>query len=280
MVKRLRAKDYFTSQRDYFFLSCHINQTDSSNRHCHEYYEVEIIVRGAAADEINGVSYTLNSGEFLFLRPSDVHQLKAAGSEGADLVNLAVSASLMHEVLSFLEIAEEQLFSPVVVGQLPQELLFLMSEQAQRFSAPIQCASQERAFVKEWMTICLYCRHALQKTEEEKLPLWMEQLLQEMKTPKGFIGGIDFLKVHIELSYPHVCRCFRKYLHKTPITWINEQRLMHSAYLLMHSAQSILEIALECGFHNLSHFNHLFKAFYGVAPTVYRTMRMTQHPMI
>ena len=42
-MKKLYAKDYFTPQRDYFFLLCHLSGGDQ-NRHCHDYYEIELVV--------------------------------------------------------------------------------------------------------------------------------------------------------------------------------------------------------------------------------------------
>ena len=39
---------------------------------------------------------------------------------------------------------------------------------------------------------------------------------------------------------------------------------------LMHTDQSVARIAAEAGFHNLSHFNRLFRLTTGMTPTAYR----------
>lgn len=272
-MKKLHAKDYFTPQRDYFFLLCHLFDTDQ-NRHCHDYYEIELVVNGSAADEINGESFSLGAGDFVCLQPSDIHNLHVVDARGFELINLAFSQEMMHSVLAFLEVDKETFFEEQITGHLSYENLLLLSETAKKLSGLPDRMREERLIVKEWIVVCLFCYQVSRKEESDMCPLWMKQLLRLLKTPEGFIGGVEFLKAHTEVSYPHVCRCFRKYLHKTPVEWINEQRILYSSYLLLDSRRSVLDISLECGFRNLSHFNHLFKAFYGISPTEYRTQRI------
>lgn len=55
--------------------------------------------------------------------------------------------------------------------------------------------------------------------------------------------------------------------------YVWQQRLMHSARALHHSAhrhQSISEIALACGFNDFSHFSRAFKSQFGLSPRSYR----------
>ena len=52
--------------------------------------------------------------------------------------------------------------------------------------------------------------------------------------------------------------------------YLNGRRLAAAAELLRQSGDSILYIAGEVGFENLSNFNRQFKARYGVTPREYR----------
>ena len=272
-MKKLYGKDYFTPQRDYFFLFGHLSGADQ-NRHCHDYYEIELVVNGLAADEINGESFLLGAGDFVCLQPSDTHNVHAVDNQGFELINLAFSQEMMQSVLSFLEVEKAAFFDRQITGHLSYENLLLLSETAKKLSGLPDRAREERLIVKEWIVVCLFCYQVSRSEESDMCPLWMKQLLRALKTPEGFIGGVEFLKAHIEVSYPHVCRCFQRYLHKTPVAWINEQRILYSSYLLLDSRRSILEVSMECGFRNLSHFNHLFKAFYGISPSGYRTQHI------
>ncbi|MBL8026833.1 MAG: AraC family transcriptional regulator, partial [Fibrobacteres bacterium] len=68
----------------------------------------------------------------------------------------------------------------------------------------------------------------------------------------------------------HVNRTLQKYKGISPTAFINNLRMQRVARLLVSSSSNITEIAFECGFNNLSHFNALFMAAYGVSPRVYR----------
>lgn len=61
-------------------------------------------------------------------------------------------------------------------------------------------------------------------------------------------------------------RCYRT----TPAKWLIKRRLECAAQMLRTTSLSILEIALECGFEEPSHFSRTFKSRFGRSPTDYR----------
>lgn len=266
-MNRLPADQYFTAQQDYFCFITSLNPKTEPKTHNHEFYEIEIILRGVAEDTINGKGVLLKEGDLFVLRPWDIHGIHAA-HENTELVNLAFSVELMHEILNFLDL--ESIDKPLK-GNLPTDFLFLLPQQIEKLSSSTQPHSRSRAMLKELITICIYSCHLQRMKKDIKvIPPWVKQLIQKMDTPQGLVGGVEYLKKQTNYSYPHICRCFKKYTGKTPVEWINQQRLIYSARLLNETEQSVLNIALECGFNNLSHFNHLFKTFYGVTPSAYR----------
>ena len=72
-------------------------------------------------------------------------------------------------------------------------------------------------------------------------------------------------------------RVFRDEMGESMRSYLNRIRLEHAAHRLTGGVQSVLQIALECGFENISYFNRLFLAFYGMTPLQYRT-RHTPRP--
>jgi len=54
------------------------------------------------------------------------------------------------------------------------------------------------------------------------------------------------------------------------VSYLNDYRLTMVTRLLTTSDSSILVIAFECGFDNLSYFNRQFKKKFGITPFEYR----------
>ena len=71
-------------------------------------------------------------------------------------------------------------------------------------------------------------------------------------------------------SSSHFMRWFKQMTGSTFTAYLNERRLAVAAEHLRQTSDSILFIAGEVGFENLSNFNRQFKARYGVSPREYR----------
>ena len=66
------------------------------------------------------------------------------------------------------------------------------------------------------------------------------------------------------------CLIFREYNRQSPIDFLNSYRLKVSCDLLIHSTDSITDIALTCGFHHSSYYSKMFMREYGCTPSEYR----------
>ena len=68
---------------------------------------------------------------------------------------------------------------------------------------------------------------------------------------------------------------FRKYTGKGFPNYINSLRLEHAAKMLLENPKHTIEsIANDCGIPVAQTFYRLFKAFYGVTPSAYRTKNL------
>ena len=47
-------------------------------------------------------------------------------------------------------------------------------------------------------------------------------------------------------------------------------RIGYARYLLLHSSQSVKEVALNCGFHDVNYFVRLFKRYEGTTAANFR----------
>lgn len=62
-------------------------------------------------------------------------------------------------------------------------------------------------------------------------------------------------------------RDFRKIFNTTPQRWLTDQRLEHAHYQLAEKKRKPVDVYIEAGFENLSHFSYAFKKRFGYAPS-------------
>lgn len=74
------------------------------------------------------------------------------------------------------------------------------------------------------------------------------------------------------MSPNYFCSYFREATGLSPMEYVSKIRILKSVELLKTTEKSIFEIAMECGFTNLSNFNKLFRKHTGSTPREVRKM--------
>lgn len=74
------------------------------------------------------------------------------------------------------------------------------------------------------------------------------------------------------LSEYHLARMFRLSFGLPPHAWIAQRRLDRARILLKTTAMSLQQVADACGYADLSHFSHRFRAATGVSPSHFRQL--------
>lgn len=69
-----------------------------------------------------------------------------------------------------------------------------------------------------------------------------------------------------KLSRYHFLRIFQQLTGLTPHRYILRARLRRAATRLLLEPAQVLDVALDCGFGDISNFNHAFRAEFGVSP--------------
>ncbi len=73
-----------------------------------------------------------------------------------------------------------------------------------------------------------------------------------------------------DIKESEALRCFKSTLKTSPIKYLKKFRLEQTAFLLKSTSENIIDIALSCGFSEMSYFSKSFKESYGITPTEYR----------
>jgi AraC family transcriptional regulator len=86
--------------------------------------------------------------------------------------------------------------------------------------------------------------------------------------------GLDDLASLVGLSVTHFCRAFKRSTGSSPYQALVVLRMQHAQQLLAHTPQSITHVALSCGYAQPAHFAKLFRRATGVAPALWRRLRL------
>ncbi len=103
----------------------------------------------------------------------------------------------------------------------------------------------------------------------------MQRALDAIEASLG--GSIDLACIAqaSHLSPYHFARLFRATFNDSVMSYVRKRRLSHAVQLLATGGDSILDIALACGFASNEAFTRAFRKQFDISPTTYR--RNAQH---
>jgi AraC-like DNA-binding protein len=105
-----------------------------------------------------------------------------------------------------------------------------------------------------------YLRH---KAKIKEIVSWIEDNLAENIT-------LEQISDEFGISRSLLTREFRSYTGKSLVEYCNARRVQKAAIALATTEDSIIKVALDSGFANLSHFHRQFKSQFGITPAAFR----------
>jgi AraC-like DNA-binding protein len=269
-VEKLRFRDLVEGE-----LCCHAHTrrmegADRCAEHTHDFHELFWVEQGDAWHLVNGERRRVRSGHLVLVAASDTHGFELVdASQPFRLVNVAFPRAVWTSVIQ--RYAEEDL-----TERKPEAREFSMgtAERSELEMAAHEVrngAASRRALERLLLNVLYLCERLSKAALSPRVPLWLSKALDAVQDPKYFPNGTSALVELCGHSPEHVAREVRRWLGKTPTDVMNEARLAYASATLGETSRPVLEIALECGYENISHFYRLFRARYGTSPGQYRT---------
>ena len=80
----------------------------------------------------------------------------------------------------------------------------------------------------------------------------------------------------VMISESECLRCFHNTINTTPIQYVKQYRIQQAAHMLIFSKDKIADIAVKCGFQDISYFTKTFRQLKGCVPSEYRALNGAQ----
>ena len=269
-MKRLRWKDVAGQA------AFHAARDGKIGRQCvpyhgHDFAEIFWINAGRGIHAINGSSQPLQPGSLVLMRPADCHGMQPTGPEELKLTNIAFPRQTLDFIRLRYYSGRKWIFAPVEKYPAARQLDPARLRRFNQWADELSQSPRERLYLERFLLNILTELSLHQKPAPlDHAPDWLATSCQAMQNPNHFSKGVgEFLRL-CGRSREHVARTVRHHLETTPTDYINGIRMVYAMRQLEMSDRGILDIALDCGIENLSHFYSLFRVWTGTTPRSYR----------
>ncbi len=248
--------------------------------HWHDDIELVISLSGHMTYNVNGQLVRIDKGEGIFINS---HRLHSAFSE--DRTECRYIVILFHPIiLCTVKQLEQELVLPVLDSSL--DFIHLKQDvtwenEIIRYVSLIAERKDENAAVLTAIgSLHFIWSEIVQHTDIKLVTVKNDTQLSILKTMISFVH--EFYPEKMNLTEIAKAGCvskrtcenlFLKYVHKTPIAFLNDYRLRKSIELMQNTDMTILEISLACGFSGASYYAECFRRRFGKSPTEYRKNR-------
>ena len=228
--------------------------------HTHSYYEMLLYPAFDGAVTVNDTTVVASVPFAVLMTPADMHRVEANTVSETDSVKIAFT----DEVLGG------------TVAQRIKGALLVYPQDAPGVAELFYQLTRTRAVAEQAVLLQALILLTVENGQElPSLPATAGACAVAQAT--AIIGDefhtdltLSSLSRRLNVSYHHLCASFKERLGVPFSAYLADVRLRHAAIMLQNEEKSITEVAMDCGYRNLSHFLRSFKKKYQLTPKEYR----------
>lgn len=241
--------------------------------HWHVEYEMIIVKKGRLKLILDGKSFYVNEGESAFISGGVVHGGIPEECEYYcivfDLAALFKDVALCSKSVAIF-LTNADCFTGVYGAERKQsaimrEILYSMQNRNNGYDLNVigflwQLLS---AFVSEPV---ISASAQFNKSQRQKL----KDVLSYIRKNIDKNITLEELAEVSGMSPRYFCRVFKSMTGRTPIEYVNYYRIETASQMLITTGENVTDIALNCGFNDMSYFSKTFKKLKGISPSKFR----------
>ncbi len=281
-----RGKLTIREMSDEFPVKSHLSDLDNIaiQWHWHDSFEACIVHKGKMELNVEFKKYIVDEGDAFILKPGILHSVTPIGKETHELIVIQFFPRLVGGDLPsifwkkylFPLINNQDLKSFVLTENYPwqEEARSLLKKTAEAIESPFEGYEFDvRSDLSRVLFLCLNNTNKPLSADTDRDRRDAERLMKML----NYIGyhysediTTEMIAQSAMISESECQRCFKRVTKSTPIKYLRKLRLQRSMDLLADKSLKISDIALQCGFKEISYYSSMFKKVYGMTPGEYR----------
>jgi len=247
--------------------------------HRHERYELTYIIKGRGTRIIGDNIKEYEDGDIVLMAPNTAHHWQSTWIKESSVSAITIFFSedfpskdfkLLPEFTIISKVLETSKYGIELKGALRDHIASKLSELASDHSL-------------EQMMNIMSILHTIGTSGEYNILMTSGFFAPKNQDWDRISEIVTYIQTHISekikvedlanIAFMHsgsVNRFFKQATGFTLIEYINLMRIGRACELLSNTDKKTSDVAYDCGFNNLSHFNRIFKRVKGVTPKAYR----------
>ena len=264
-----------SSKFPFYIYRCRRDQRGLCTAPPHYHNDIEIleVLEGQVELAVGNERLIATPGHLYFINPEEIHALYTASvpSEyrcfifGRDLLNLPAENCVVSDLL-------HPIFHEKLQFHRQTEAPDLLALMAGISDAQLE-GGKEIWILADILRLLAMAAPTLQKKEGKKIDDPLRRAIDYMETHYNEKILLPQIAEIAGFNSQYFCNYFKKRTCTTPIVYLTELRIRHAKELLRKTELSITDVAMQCGFENVSFFIQKFKDTTGKTPLKYRKER-------
>ncbi len=253
--------------------------------HWHDEMEIIYIKKGCGTIMVDFETYEVYAGTLVLILPGQLHSISQHENDSMEYENIIFHPNIL--LSKQTDDCTKDFFLPLLLNETALPALITPSlknyeeiascideadEICKIYPKAYQFALKSQLF-RFFYLLFSACNDTSGLPKKRRTLDKMKQIIKYIECNYMEKITIADMSREIGLSRSYFMKYFKNTMGTSFIEYLNEYRLTMASRLLLSSDSSILDIASEVGFDNLSYFNRLFKKRFGTTPSNYRKLR-------
>lgn len=235
--------------------------------HFHDYYVFGFIEKGNRLLTCNSREYALKAGDVTIFNPRQPHTCEQVNQKPMDYRSINIELDVMLEVT-------REIFGKPILPHFSPSVLYRSELAASLRDLHRMIFAEEADFRKEELFFILmeqFIRECSDNTMKPKSPVPGDKLATVctfLEKNSHLTISLDQLGELADMSKYHLLHSFTQHMGISPYSYLQTVRI-GKAKKLLEAGVSPIQVAMETGFSDQSHFTNTFKKLIGLTPRQY-----------